>query len=161
MAKKKKKQSNASLLSIVAAVLGFITLAVLFLPAIGIKDTETTYTGAQIAFGYKKSSFGVEVDVFNFSFMNLLPFILAVAGLVFAIYAGLKGSKLFALLAGLIFIAEGVFLLLGVANCVPAGRVEAVVEAFRDTCVLAWGSIVGAIIAFIAGAASVFSVVAK
>ena len=72
----------------------------MFLPAVGIKDTDTTYTGMQVAFGYtevtKLPIIGTEIKatIFNFSFMNMLTYILALVGVVFSILAALgKGSK--------------------------------------------------------------------
>ena len=47
----KRKSSLGKPLSFVAAVLGLVAVVMLFLPAIGIKDKDTTYTGLQITFG--------------------------------------------------------------------------------------------------------------
>ena len=73
----KRKSSVGKPLSFVAAVLGLVAVVMLFLPAIGIKDTDTTYTGLQITFGYQESLLGFEYTVFDFSFMNLLTYIRA------------------------------------------------------------------------------------
>ena len=94
----KRKSSVGKPLSFVAAVLGVVAVVMLFLPAIGIKDTDTTYTGLQITFGYKESLLGFEYTVFDFSFMNLLTYILAVVGIVFSVLSAMgKGSKFAAL----------------------------------------------------------------
>ncbi len=80
MAKKKSKKQISSIVSLISAALGIVALVMIFLPAIGVKDTETTYTGLQIVFGYKGTT---GVTIFEFSFMNLLTYLLVIAGVVF------------------------------------------------------------------------------
>ena len=96
----KRKSNLGKPLAFVAAVLGLVAVVMLFLPAIGIKDTDTTYTGLQITFGCKESLLGFEYTVFDFSFMNLLTYILAVVGIVFSVLSAVgKGSKFAAFIA--------------------------------------------------------------
>ena len=100
MAKKKANKQINTIVAFVAALLGLAAICMMFLPAVGIKDTDTTYTGMQVAFGYtevtKVPIIGTEIKatIFNFSFMNMLTYILALVGVVFSILAALgKGSK--------------------------------------------------------------------
>ena len=159
MAKRKsKKNNNSVLLRLIASFLGFATLAVLLLPVITGEKTEITYTGAQIAFGYAEETLLGSAKIFDFSFMNFLPYLLAIAGTTLAIFAGLKESKLFAFLAGAMFIIQGVLFLLSVKVCVPANITnETLINTFKDGFNLAYGAIIGAIVAFIAGLCSVVS----
>ena len=80
MAKRRKRSSAGLVLGAVAILAGIAAAAMLFLPAVAVKDSETTYTGLQIAFGYSEKLPVIgEVEIFKFSFMNLLTYILAVA----------------------------------------------------------------------------------
>ena len=69
MAKKKANKQINVIVAFVAAVLGVAAICMMFLPAIGIKDTDTTYTGMQVAFGYtevaKLPIIGTEIKAFQ------------------------------------------------------------------------------------------------
>lgn len=154
---KKKTSNTGALLKLLASFMGFATLAVLLLPLVSVEKLETTYTGLQIAFGYsEKTLFGM-AEVFKFSFMNCLPYALAIIGVTLAIFSGLKGSKFFALIAGLIFIAEGVLFLFSIDFVVPVVENETLINLFKDTLNLAYGAIIGAVVAFVAGLFAVVS----
>ena len=131
------------------------------MPAIVGKELGVTYTGLQIAFGHAEKEFNISIEVFKFSFLSLLPYLLALGGITLALFAGLKNNSLFALIAGALFVVEGILLLLSVKVCVPALESEFLINAFKDGYTLAYGAIIGAIVAFIAGASSIVSAFVK
>lgn len=109
MAKKKSKKQISSIVSLISAALGIVALVMIFLPAIGVKDTEKTYTGLQIVFGYKTKIVISEVTVFEFSFMNLLTYLLVIAGVIFTVLGLLgKGSKFATFIAAICFLVGGI-----------------------------------------------------
>ena len=88
MAKKKSKNLLGMLLPVVAALLAVVAICMMFVPAVvrasSLSDKlNITYTGAQVTFGYKEANTGIEI--FAFSFMNFLPYLLLVAGIVFSV----------------------------------------------------------------------------
>lgn len=113
MAKKKSGLSTGKLLGYVVAVLGLVAICMAFLAGVTTGKTKvgsvtvdaTEYSGFQVAFGYKKN----DVAVLGFSFMALLPLLLAVAGTVLAVVNTLKkDSKL------LNFVVAGLFVVAGI-----------------------------------------------
>ena len=67
---KKKNVNNKQIATLVSVLLGVIAVIMIFLPAIGVKDSETTYTGLQIVFGYSEKTVLGTAEFFAFSFMN-------------------------------------------------------------------------------------------
>lgn len=162
----KRKSSIGKPLSFVAAVLGLAAVVMLFLPAIGIKDTDTTYTGLQITFGYKESLLGFEYTVFNFSFMNLLTYILAVVGIVFSVLSAVgKGSKFAAFIAAAAFAVSGVFFFLSVSYTLPnedASKIISFVGGdIKDALTLAYGAIIGGVASLLAAVCNLGKIVLK
>lgn len=162
----KRKSSVGKPLSFVAAVLGLAAVVMLFLPAIGIKDTDTTYTGLQITFGYKESLLGFEYTVFNFSFMNLLTYILAVVGIVFSVLSAMgKGSKFAAFIAAAAFAVSGVFFFLSVSYTLPnedASKIISFVGGdIKDALTLAYGAIIGGVASLLAAVCNLGKIVLK
>ena len=51
MAKKAKKRQLDMIINFVVTLLGLAAIVMMFLPNVGINDSDTTYTGLQIAFG--------------------------------------------------------------------------------------------------------------
>lgn len=104
---KKKKISLAVILSAVAVLLGIVTVVMLSAPAISYtvellgQKATTTYSMAQLTFGYKEA-------FFTFSFMNLLPFLLAAAGIVLCVITALKGNKFTAFIGAVCFLTAGI-----------------------------------------------------
>lgn len=153
MAKRKKKQKQTSrMVSLIATLLGLVAIAMIFLPNVANKITDTTYTGLQIAFGYSKRS----ITIFEFSFMNLLVYLLAAAGVVFSVL-GLNGGKLSNFIATIAFIACGVLFFFSPSFC--AGSV--IGGNVTDALDLAYGAIIGAIAALLAGLAQLYKVFVK
>lgn len=162
----KRKSNLGKPLSFVAAVLGLAAVAMLFLPAIGIKDTDTTYTGLQITFGYKDSLLGFEYTVFDFSFMNLLTYILAVVGIVFSVLSAMgKGSKFAAFIAAATFAVSGVFFFLSVSYTLPnedASKIISFVGGdIKDALTLAYGAIIGGVASLLAAVCNLGKIVLK
>lgn len=163
----KRKSSVGKPLSFVAAVLGLAAVVMLFLPAIGIKDTDTTFTGLQITFGYKgKNSLGLEYTVFNFSFMNLLTYILAVVGIVFSVLSAMgKGSKFAAFIAAAAFAVSGVFFFLSVSYTLPnegaSKFISFVGGDIKDVLTLAYGAIIGGVASLLAAVCNLGKIVLK
>ncbi len=151
MAKKKDKKQISNIVSFVQAVLGIVAIIMIFIPAISIKDTKTTYTGLQIAFGYKESTLLGEVVTFNFSFMNLLTYLLAIAGVVFTILGMLgKGSKFATFIACACFLVSGIFFFLSISFCLPNNTASDLTNILggniKDVYTLGAGSIIGGIL---------------
>ena len=89
MAKKKSKSNLGKVLGLVAAVLGLVAVCMIFVNTIKVPDTKVLgtviegegYTGLEVVFGFKTD----DVAVFGFSIMALLPYLLIIAGSVFAV----------------------------------------------------------------------------
>ena len=162
----KRKSNLGKPLAFVAAVLGLAAVVMLFLPVIGIKDTDTTYTGLQITFGYKESLLGFEYTVFDFSFMNLLTYILAVVGIVFSVLSAVgKGSKFAAFIAAAAFAVSGVFFFLSVSYTLPnedASKIISFVGGdIKDALTLAYGAIIGGVASLLAAVCNLGKIVLK
>ena len=162
---KKQKLDLGLIATFVAILLGVVAVITLFLPAIAIEEMETTYTGLQVAFGYTKETevFNsvIKTEVFEFSFMNLLTYILAIVGVVFTVLGFLgKGGKFATLIATIAFVLAGVFFLLTVAFTIPAVD-ESLVEKLKETFKLGVGAIIGAICSFLSAIASGYKLLVK
>lgn len=170
---KKKKVDLGIIATAVAALLGVVAVIMLFLPAIAVVDSDTTYKATEVIFGLKKTEPIVgEVVYFEFSFMNLLTYILVAVGVVFTIlgYLG-KGSKFACLISTVAFLVAGIFFLLTVAFCVPGKGIEDFVigmgslfgkeTSVKDYLALAAGPIIGAICSFLAAVASGYKLIKK
>ena len=104
--------------------------------------------------------------VFNFSFMNLLTFILAAVGVVFTVLGALgKGSKFAAFIAAGAFIVAGVFFFLSISFCLPNQTALDIGSIFganvKDALHLAVGAIVGGVVSLLAGIAQLGRVFLK
>lgn len=147
-----KKKSNAGqLISFVSVILGIAALVMLFLPVVQVKEIGTTYSGLNVTFGYKEKVVVAEAEIFKFSFMNLLTYILAAAGILFAILSALaKGGKFASFISAVAFLVAGVFFFLVISFSVLPVE-GALGDAFKDTLALAYGSIVGGVASILAG----------
>ncbi len=112
----KKKQANSisTLLALASALLALVAIISIFLPQIvSTVDKETTYNGLTLAFGKKLTDF----SKINFSFVNLLAYVLIVAGLVIIALqiAGIADNKALAFVAAVALIVGGIlfFFVLG------------------------------------------------
>lgn len=146
MGKRRSRNSASLALTALSVLGGLAAIIMLFLPALKIKELDTTYTGLQVAFGYSSSIGGiVKIEIFAFSFMSLLPYILALGGIIFAALGSVgRGSQLGAIIAAAAFIAAGVFFIMSNKFCDYL--------AGSDVLSLAYGAIVAAVSSFVAGA---------
>ncbi len=165
---KKKKIFIPFILSIAAALFGVVAIVMLAAPAIsytvefGALEQTTSYTLAQLTFGTDKGGFA-------FSFMNLLPDLLAAIGIALSILAAVKGNKFCAFIAAACFLAAGIFFfcckqlvvfdtgeLTGDAKDIAVNTAKEALKNFK----LAAGSIMAGILSFLAaiaaGSAAVF-----
>lgn len=152
----KKKNSTGKITALVSAVLGLVALVMIFLPAVGIKQSDTTYTGLQVTFGYKETVPIIgDITIFEFSFMNLLTYLLALAGIVFSVLSAMgKGSKFAAFIAAGAFAVAGVFFFLPVSYCMPNAEASQVSSFFggdiKEALTLAYGAIIGGVACLLA-----------
>lgn len=159
MAKKKSKGLDlGKILSFVAIVLGVVAVVMMFVSTVKTPDVEVLgktvegegVSGLKVAFGYSEK----EVAQLSFSFMALLPYLLALVGVVLTALNtfGKKGSKLFDFVSIGAFIAAGVLFFLMPSFMVFADNLAgAILEAIEWE--LAIGAIVSAICSVVAGAA--------
>lgn len=156
MAKKKSKSNSGKILGILAALLGIVAVCMIFVETVKVPDTKVLdvgYTGLEVAFGFKESDIGV----FAFSFMALLPYLLAVGGVIVSVLnaTSKKGNKMLDFVSAVLFVVAGVFFFLMPGFVVGAdtalGKIAGAIEYE-----LATGAIVSAISAIVAG---VFAVV--
>lgn len=143
----KKKSGIGQLISFLSVILGIVALVMLFLPAVKQKTLELTYSGLDITFGYEEAN----IEIFKFSFMNLLTYILVLAGIVCAILSAMgKSKKLTSLISSLAFIVGGVFFFLSITfSVLPVTGILA--EAVKEELTLGYGAIIGAITSILAG----------
>ena len=171
MAKKKSKKNNdiAKYTVFASVLLGIVAVVMIFLPAISIKDSTTSYTGMQLAFGYSTSITslfgGTETLAYaGFSFMNLLTYILAIVGIVFTVLGAMgKGGKFATFISAVAFIASGVFFFLQGSFCVPLEGMEGLVVFFggniKDYFVIGAGAIIGGVASILAGIGALAKIV--
>lgn len=108
MAKKSRKAKSVNkFLMLIGAALAVVAVVMIFLPQ--VTDGNTTYNGWEIAFGGKEVG-----DIFkytiNFSFLNLLAYLLVIIGLAIIVlrFFGITKSKLALLVAAIALIAGGI-----------------------------------------------------
>ena len=113
--KSKKAKSLNKLISLVGALLAIVAVVMVFLPQIAAVNGDTTFNGIAIAFGKKLSSvdggsFFKSSTTINFSFLNLLAYVLVVLGLVINVLqlVGIAKGKLMSLIAALALVAGGI-----------------------------------------------------
>ena len=157
MAKKKKKILNKQLkgiLSIAGILLGLFAIITAFLPAIAIKDSDTTYTGLQLAFGVKESATilgnTITAVIFEFSIMNLLTYAFLLGGVVFSVLSFInRGGKFASFIAMALTLVAGIFFFLTISFSLPGEGLKDLASLFggnvKESFVLAVGSIIGAI----------------
>lgn len=120
MAKRRNKANSGLVLLAGGALLAIIGVCLfLFMDSVQFylgedKIEDATFSGMQVVFGYKETTeilfVTSEVQVLKFSFMNFLPIVLIVLGIVF----GVMKSKLFNIIGGaLLLVAAVLFLFAG------------------------------------------------
>ena len=114
--KAKQAKQTGKLLAFAGALLALVAVIMIFLPQIAAasENSDTTYNGLAIAFGKTLSEgslFGASAKtVINFSFMNLLTYILVLAGLVISILqaVGICQNKLLTIISAIALVAGGI-----------------------------------------------------
>ncbi len=158
---KKKNSKNNTLISALSVILGIVAIAMIFAPSIAIKNTEQTYSGLQIVFGFTESTFLGKIEHFSFSFMNLITYLAVVMGIIFTILGALgKGSKFASFIAIVAFVVSAVLFFMQITLCAPNQEMEKIISglgqllgeksSIKDSFVLAYGSIVSAVCSILA-----------
>ena len=158
MAKKKSGFNLGKILYLIAAVLGVVSIVMMFVDTVKIPDTDLGvlgtvegegYSGMKIAFGYKED----DVAVFSFSFMALLPYLLALAGVVLSAVNMLakKSNKILDLVAVVAFVVAGVLFFIMPNFMVFADTITGKIAAEIDYKITI-GAIISAITAIASGA---------
>lgn len=142
----------------IAAVLGVVAIVMMFVDTVKIPDVDLGalgtvegegYSGMKVAFGYKED----DVAVFGFSFMALLPYLLALAGVVISAVnmTAKKSNKIFDFVLVAVFVAAGVLFFLMPNFMIFADTIVGKIAAEIDY-KIAIGAIVSAIAAIASGA---------
>ena len=172
--KSKKAKSLNKLISLVGALPAIVAVVMVFLPQIAAVNGDTTFNGIAIAFGKKLSSvdggsFFKSSTTINFSFLNLLAYVLVVLGLVINVLqlVGIAKGKLMSLIAALALVAGGIlfFFALKFSSVTTSGAVLGIggeaTSKFSDfntdsakVWQLGYGAITGGITAIVAGVCS-------
>lgn len=156
MAKKKKIMNKElkGILSIAGIILGLVAVIMMFLPAIAIKDSDTTYTGLQVAFGAKETTTilgnTITAVIFEFSIMNLLTYAFLLGGVVFSVLSFInRGGKFASFIAMALTLVAGIFFFLTISFSLPGEGLKDLASLFggniKDSFILGAGSIIGAI----------------
>lgn len=148
------------ILNFVMIICFVAAIAMIFLPAIGSGDDA--WNGLKVVFGYTEKSgvtfLKMKAEVFKFSFMNLLTYILVLVALVLTLLQVLTGKNnifayvtvLCSLVAGIFFFLTKNFTVLGDATSLFADK-----EAFVKNAELGVGPILGGIFCLVGMLASV------
>lgn len=171
MAKKSKaKQSTGNLFTLIALLLSIASLIMLFLPAINVINSETTFKGSQVVFGYEEVTkvlgSTITTSILDFSFMNLLTYILVVVGTVLLIVNILgKGNDLTDLISIVALLVAGILFFLTVNFTMPyldelASKITTI-EEVRENYELGIGAILGGIFSILAAVSLVLKKVVK
>ena len=108
---KKKDSSLGKLLYLGSIVAGVVAIAMIFLTSMKIEGSvfglsgTTEYSGINVVFGYSTDN----AEYIKFSFLNLLPYLFVVGGVILVALkiCGISKTKLFDLIAMVLFIAGG------------------------------------------------------
>ena len=161
MVKRKKNKTVMLAISAVAVILGIVAIVMLCVPSVGVKDTDTTYKGIDVTFGYQGTVpiINTKYTVFEFSIMNLISYILVAGGVVFTILGALgRGSKFAGFIAAGAFIVAGVFFFLMPQYTVINSEATRYLGNLNENLKLGAGAIVSAVCSLVAGAAQLYRV---
>ncbi len=163
-----KKSQTAKYALFGAVALGFIAIIMSFLPAIAVKDTDTTYNAWQVMFGYTETTklLGSEVKtkVLEFSFLNLLAYLFIIGGVVLVALNAFtkKANKFFVFIACALFILAAVLVFMTVNLTVLPENAQKVLDmankSHGDVYSLGVGAIIAGICSILAGCACVCNV---
>ena len=163
---KKKKSNLFGLLTGLSVLLAIVSVVMIFLPAIAMKDADETFNGLKIVFGYEKETLISDVTYFEFSFMNLLTYLLVIlGGVLSAMNAVKKPSKLLTLLSAAAFLLAGIFFFSAVGLTAYDDDISKVVSAFggdiKNGFKLGIGSVIGGISSLLAAGCSAVAFLSK
>ena len=181
MAKKKKlKKEQINLINMIvacaAALFGIVAIVMMFVTSMKIDNTQLTFTGAQLTFGYSnvEAAFGgtVTTPLLKFSFMNLLTYLLVIAGIVLVVLAFLdKGGKYIPFIAAACFLLAGIFFFLQAKFSMPTDELVGIIKAANlqfgegfnvKSCMhIGAGAIVAGILSILSAGASLVKVFLK
>ncbi len=160
-----KKKSILKYVDLGIVFLALVALAMIFLPAVSGKGEDAeSYNGLKIVFGYTVSNdlgfLGqLTNEVFKFSFMNFLTYLLVIFTAVCAAVAFVKKNKIALLASVVCAVVAGVFFLLTKNFVVLSENMQKIYDAAETTFAaqtkLGAGPIVSAICLFVAAAAGV------
>ena len=164
MAKKKNGGlfSLGNLLSLIAIVAGVVAVAMIAMPSLKIETAlssltgPTTHSGLKVVFGSKVEDY----EYMSFSFMNLLPYILVVAGVIILALKVLgKMGGLANILAVAAFVAAGVLFLFVNKFVVLSDVYELALKLAEVK--IGMGALISAICSFVAGACALLPIFVK
>ncbi len=159
MVRRKKNKNVALAVSAIAVLLGIVAIVMMFVPSVGVKDSDTTYKGMEVTFGYQRTVSLVKYTVFEFSIMNLISYILVAGGVVFTILGALgRGSKFAGFIAAGAFVVAGVFFFLMPQYTVINSEATRYFGNLNDNLTLGAGAIVSAVCSLLAGAAQLYRI---
>ena len=170
--KAKQSKQLGKLLAFASAIVGLVAVIMIFLPQIVStnENVDGSFNGIAIAFGKQITRLGTEnnyvLTKVDFSFMNLLCYLLVVVGLLLTVLqvCGICKSKLVTFIAAVAFIAGGIlfffalnFSAWSVTTVTSIGKTNPAVTKFSEmsSVKLGAGAIVGGITAIVAGVANV------
>lgn len=150
-----------------AAVAAVIALIMIFLPAVVLEfmDQKHTYSGLNVIFGYteKESAMGItlKVEFFAFSFMNLLTYLLVIAGGVCGVLAFMKSDKpIFAWIAAACLALAGIFFFCSVGFTVLSKDIVDL-GVTKENFKLGAGAVIGGIVSVLGALCAIAPTVLK
>ncbi len=158
MAKKVKKSSMGKYLTLAAILFAVASVCMIFVNAVKYQVSESAdpsfYKGTQIVFGYSKTSgsvVSVTTTYLKFSFMAMLPYLLALVGAILLVLNVVgKENKLVTFVAFAAFVVAAVFFFLAPKFPIPAkGESTGIALLDKKYFSLAIGSILAAIFSIV------------
>lgn len=153
----KKKVELKLIFDVLAVVLSVVAICMIFVKSVAVQGLlKAEYTGFEATFGCINPD--TELSFLNFSFMNLLPYILLVCAVLLVILSmcGIVKGKLAKYLACAFMVASGVLFF-----CIGAFVVPGDFYVVKVTTELAVGSIVAGCASLVAGALECLTFVLK
>lgn len=144
----------------IALVFGIAAFCMMFLEGVKYSadlwlfETSSSFTGAQLAFGYSESEGALSVTVLSFNFMAFLAFLLPVIGGLIAVL--FKNGLITKIVSTACFVVGAVFLF-SMVGFAPIGMSEEMAAGLENVdATLGVGCIVGAVLSIIGGAICLF-----
>lgn len=159
MVRRKKNKNVALAVSAIAVLLGVVAIVMMFVPSIGEKTLDWSFTGMEATFGCEKNILGLSGTVLEFSTMNLISYILVAGGVVFTILGALgRGSKFAGFIAAGAFVVAGVFFFLMPQYTILSDTAKGLLDLAGKKLTLGAGAIVSAVCSLLAGAAQLYRI---